>query len=208
MDGDFMSASEKNLIESHVEVCPYCAEELSKLRRLVTMVSCLKGICINEERELPASTLRLISERSRRLDGGSALKRHFIPAFAVAAIVIGVVGISIFTTDTLNNFSKSSHLALEESGRAPASPSSDPASRVMQMIRNSDARILKVSDDYVIGETTQRNVGKLKRDMQDYRIQFMSRVPRRDVMNVSAGGGGDSFNVSTPGMVQFKIFVK
>ena len=43
--------------------------------------------------------------------------------------------------------------------------------------------------------------------MSDYRIQFMTGVPRRDVMNVSAGGG-DSFNVSTPGMVQFKIFVK
>ena len=54
MDGDYMSASDKRLIETHLETCPHCAGGIIKITPSCTMVSCLKGICINEGRRLSA----------------------------------------------------------------------------------------------------------------------------------------------------------
>lgn len=209
-DGDFISAAERREIENHLETCDLCKKELLKIQRLVGMISCLGSLGIGAGKDFADGTMKMISSRAmvNRFDRGARLvKRHFVPASAVAAIIVGVVGISIFSTDSLHNTTSRQQLARQEY-RYDTPTQADPSARVMQMIRNSNATVLGVTGSYVIGETSPANLTSLRRNLAGYRIQIIDSQSDRDFVAVSSSGGNEGFQGSRQGGIRFKVIVR
>jgi anti-sigma factor RsiW len=209
-DGDVISAAERKEIEKHLEACELCKNELLKIQRLVGMISCLGSLGIRSGRDFAEGTMRMIACRpvANRFDRGTRLvRRHFVPASAVAAIIVAVVGISIFSTDSLHNTMSRQQLARQEY-RYDAPTQADPSARVMQMIRNSNATVLGVTGSHVIGETSAANLAALRRNLAGYRIQIIDSPADRDFVAVSAQGGNEGFRGARQGGVRFKVIVR
>lgn len=209
-DGDFISLTEKQEIERHLEACDLCRQEFLKIQKLVGMMSRLGCLGIRAGVEFAEGTVKMISSRAvvRPFDRGARLvRRHFVPASAVAAIIVAVVGISIFSSDPLHNVT-SNRLADRDGYRYDAPTQADPSARVMQMIRNSNATVLGVTGSYVIGETSPADFNRLRRNLQGYRIQILESGADRDLVAVSAGGGSDNARGARQGGVRFKVLMR
>lgn len=209
-DGDFISATEKKEMENHLEACDLCKNELLKIQRLVGMISCLGSLGIRAGKDFSDGTMKMIVSRPvvTRFDRGARLmRRHFVPASAVAAIIVAVVGISIFSTDSLHNTTSRQQLTRQEY-RYDAPTQADPSARVMQMIRNSNATVLGVTGSSVIGETSPANLAALRRNLAGYRIQIIESPSDRDFVAVSSSGGNEGFRGARQGGVRFKVIVR
>ncbi|MBP7586244.1 MAG: zf-HC2 domain-containing protein [Spirochaetes bacterium] len=209
-DGDFFPAAEKLEIEKHLESCVVCSGELEKLRRMVRMVACLGRLGMADAGAFAEGTVRAISSRASVTTlhrGARLVRKHFVPASAVAAIIVAVVGISIFSSDPLHNVTSRNQVARDGSGYV-APTQADPSARVMQMIRNSNATVLGVTGTCVLGETSPANLRRLRANLPGYRIVILDGTADRDLVAVSAGGGSDRPRVAGQGGVRFKVMIE
>jgi len=206
-DGDFFTLTEKNDIERHLAECPECRQELQRIEKLVGMVACLSCLGMGAGAGFAGQTIRLVAEKcdQRRRENGVFFRgKHYVPATAVAAIIVAVVGISIFSADTLHNVTSRNNMAVSTGGGAVPSQA-DPVARVMQMVRNGNGTVLQVSDSYVIAETAPGNLARMRRALGGYPIQVMGGTMDRDMVAVSAGGSAPP---ERRGAVRFKVLLR
>ncbi len=206
-DGDFFTLTEKSEIERHLAECPECRQELQRVEKLVGMLAGLSRLGSGVGAEFAEKTIRLAEERrgGRRRKGGTLFRgKQYVPAAAVAAIVVAVVGISIFSADTLHNIS-SRNVAAISTSEGNSLSRGDPVARVMEMVRNGNGTVLQVSDSYIIAETSPENLIRMQSALGGYPIRILGNAADRGVVAVSAGS---SARAVAPGAVRFKVLLK
>lgn len=200
-DGDFFPASEKSRIEEHLKICPHCRAELMKIEKMVSMVAALSSYGISPSMRFQERAMAGIVGKTRSYEGGF-FKKHYLPASAVAAIVVAVIGFSIFTTETLHNVSsrmeasRSEHRGASESG---------PVIEAMQAVRSAGGTVVEVSDTYIMVEAPVASVARIRQSLPRCPVQVYGYLSNDNALAVSSGGTGV---LQGPAMVKMKITVK
>lgn len=202
-DGDFLPASEKSRIEAHLGVCPFCRAELAKIEKMVSLVAALSSYGVSASVHFQERAMAAIAERMPAASRGrNFLKKHYLPASAVAAIVMAVIGFSIFTTETLHNVSPRM-----EANRAAHKSASETSAVIeaMNAVRNAGGTVVEVSDSYLMVEAPAGRVGHIRRTLPRYPVEVLGYLADRNALAVSSAGTGTA---GGPAAVKMKIILK
>ncbi len=202
-DGDFFPVSEKNRLEEHLRTCPICRAELAKIEKMLSFMSALSSYGISSSAHFHERAMAGIAAHRRTTAQSSRfLKTHYLPISAVAAIVVAIIGFSIFTTETLHNVlpqmtaQRAAHRDAKKSG---------PVIHAMQAVRAAGGTVVEVSDTYIIAEAPAASIARIQRALPRCSMQMYGYVPPQGTFAVSSGGSG---MVREPSMIKMKITVK
>ncbi len=202
-DGDFFPASEKSRIEEHLKSCPICKAEFEKIEKMVRLMFALSSYGVSSLIHFQESTMAAIAARKRAVVRENRFfKKQYLPASAVAAIVIAVIGFSIFTTETLHNVSQRM-----EAQRAEHKNASEASAVIeaMNKVRNAGGTVVEVSDTYILVEAPAERIGHIRRALPRCPIEISGYFVDRNALAVGSAGTG---TVSRPTLVRMKIMVK
>lgn len=204
LDGDFIPVSEKSRIEEHLKTCARCRAEYEKIKKMVSMLGALSlyglaapsHFCERAIAHIAASTDKKYT-KNRIIS-----RKHYVPASAVAAIVMAVIGFSIFTTETLHNVSpqmtahRAAHKNESEAGAVIDA---------MNAVRNAGGTVVEVSDTYLMVEAPAERVGRIRRTLPGCPVEVLGYVADRNALAVSSAGARTA---SGSPIVKMKITVK
>ncbi len=213
LDNLVSTEEEKELILNHIDVCPECRLEYEQLRSTIKMVSQLGRI----EYDLGTISIDTVSiYRSRKR------KAYMIKSLpAIAASLLIIAGGSVLTTNFMTPVSPGMNFA--ENGQRNVSETE----KIVNIIRDSNGRILKVSDLFIEGEVSPEKFDRLRRSL-GFRKVVHTRIfksgagiakssfsPKKNIEEVSLGGVRKSSNTealrdsahgSGSFMVRFRVF--
>ncbi len=180
LDG-ILSAEEKAEITQHLDFCEECKKQYDDLKKMISMVSCLKEMDIKDGSEFASMTI----ERAR----SSSRKRNFRKAAnvsAVAASIAVVIGIiflspeSIHRIDTGSGFYADNEKTGSKSSMKDALDSIIVSSRgraeTLRLLRMHDVNVKKVSDSYIIAETNEKTLNTLQGQLGERRVNDYSNM--------------------------------
>ncbi len=202
-DGDFFPASEKSRIERHLKSCPICRAELEKIEKMVRLMSALSSYGVSSSVHFQERAMTVIA--ARKLVGireNRFFKKHYLPASAVAAIVMAVIGFSVFTTETLHNVSQ--RMEAQRAGHKNASEVS-AVIEAMNKVRNAGGTVVEVSDTYLMVEAPAERIGHIRRALPRSPIEISGYHADRNALAVGSAG---TRTVGAPSVVKMKIMVK
>ena len=175
-----LSAEEKVEIKEHLDTCDECRKQYNDLKKVICMVSCLKGMHVKEGSELACRVI----ERAR----SSSRKRNFRKAAnisAVAASIAVVIGVIFLSPESIHRLDNGSIFYAGDEKTGNKSKMSDALdsiivssrgrSETLRLLRMYDVNVKKVSDSYIIAETNEMTLRRLQgqlgeRKMGDYSI--------------------------------------
>jgi hypothetical protein len=146
-DDELPTIEEKENTLRHLDDCPQCNDEYGRLKKTVRFVSCLRyqdfDLC-----ELSGKTIRRFNSGKRK-----KLAVRYLPA--AAAVLVMLSGSYIATTyfagtieTTISRDSGEKRVILQADGRSGISNQE----RIVNIVSEMKAKVLKVSDNYVEGE--------------------------------------------------------
>ncbi len=146
-DDELPTFEEKENTLRHLDDCPRCNEEYGRLKKTVKFVSCLRyqdfNLC-----DLSGNTLRMIKIGKRK-----KLVLRYLPA--AAAVLVILSGSYIATTyfadsqeTTISRDAGEKRIILHSDGRSEIGNQE----RIVNIVSDLKAKVLKVSDNYVEGE--------------------------------------------------------
>ena len=159
---DVFPEEEKEDILNHIASCSVCKSKYYKLRRTLGYLSRLK----NQDFDLSGLPARTITKFKFRKRNKVLLKT--IPAIAAAILVI--IGIGIFNLNPFDNtdaFNQRNQLTSNDSGT-----NLNDSEKVLNIIRNHNAKIKKVSELYIEGEIPLEKFRNLRRDLGFRKVSF------------------------------------
>ncbi|MCU0848112.1 MAG: hypothetical protein MUD12_09520 [Spirochaetes bacterium] len=164
-DGLIPSEEEKNEISRHIESCPLCYSEFSRLKK------CL-GLCL-ELKSSMASTLDFSGSVMRKALFRKRRKRLFRFGYAAAASVLIIFGVTVFSgrNDIERNLAKLETENAEQVKEVPEKGHTK-SETVIGILRNHKADITRVTGEYVEGRIPVSGYIGLQKDLSGRGINF------------------------------------
>jgi hypothetical protein len=159
-DDELPTFEEKENTLQHLDDCPQCNSEYSRLKQTVRFVSCLKyqdyKLC-----KLPDKTIRMIKMGKRK-----KLAMRYLPAAAAVLVIISssYIAVTYFADSLTPSISRGDG---QRRGILQADRGSEISKqeRIVNIVSDMKAKVHKVSDNYVEGEINYNRFKTLYRKL-------------------------------------------
>lgn len=170
IDGDISEQDKKDEFFSHMNSCKDCSKEFEKLNKMMILFS-EAGKREFTLDTFSSDTMREIKKRALRRKAKS-----YMPAAAAASVMV-LVGYGLF--NPFKTAEISSPVAENKSeNRAVISSeiksNSNEADDVLDIVRKNNAKILRVTDNFIEGEVSEKSYSRLKRNLGFRKVVFSS----------------------------------
>jgi len=178
---------EKDIFYDHFEACHDCGAEYDRLRRTVCHLAMMRDAEF-ELTNLSDKTIKAYMWRRR--------KQGFLKAMpAVAASLFVIAGAGIFSADP---FMDSANEANISNKYVSSSPVASDTEKVIKILGDHDARILKISDLYIEGEISLADFKKLRRDLGFRKVVYT--LTNHSGSNIAQSGQWKNNNIEEVGI--------
>lgn len=162
-DENIFIEEEKDVILNHIESCPACKSKYYELRKTLSLLSKLRNQNFDLN-DLPARTIKIIKSKKRK-----KILLKAIPAIAASFLLIiglGMFNLGLFNKNGIYSDSERQLTSNDDSAKI------NDIERVINIIRNHKAKILKVSDLYIEGEVPIEKFRRLRRDLGFRKVSY------------------------------------
>ncbi len=185
IDGDIIPQDKKDEFFTHINTCAECAKEFEKLNKMMNLFSEAGKRDFSLE-TFSYDTMRKIKKRALRRKAKS-----FMPAAAAASVMV-LIGYGLFnpfkTADIQlpvaeNKIENKAEIGtgiipvvtnISNLGNISNVNVINETEDVLDIIRKNNAKILKISDNFIEGEVTEKSYSKLKRNLGFRKVVFSS----------------------------------
>ncbi len=186
VDG-IISAEEKVEIEEHLNHCKACEKQYDDLKKMIGMVSSLKGIEIKKDDTFFPEIIVKVKTGSRKKNF-----RKVANISAVAASIAVVFGVIFLSPDSVDHIKNSSvfYAGDEKAGKNSGITerldriiiSSTGREDTLRLLRMHDVKVKKISDSHIIAETDAATLRRLQK-------QLGERQPAKNTLTQNVGSG-------------------
>ncbi|MFW5770582.1 MAG: anti-sigma factor family protein [Spirochaetota bacterium] len=182
-----ISAEEKVEIKEHLEHCKSCEKQYNDLKKMIGMVSSLKGIEIKKDDTF-------ISEIITKVKSGSRKKnfRKIANISAVAASIAVVFGVIFLSPDSVDHMKSGTVFFAGDEKAEKGSRiterldsiiiSSTGRENTLRLLRMHDVKLKKISDSHIIAETDAATLRQLQQKLGEGQ-------PQRNTLTQNVGSG-------------------
>jgi hypothetical protein len=213
-EGQYSTEEEAEKAREHIDSCAECSSEYDQLRRYMSLARDYRISLTLDDTFARQTMARYTRQRMR--------KRVFKAAPAAAAVFIAALTFTFFDMTAGKSPTSQAPVAREEK-KEPVDTASSQKS-VVSIIRESQGRVLRITDDFIEGEVTLDEFSDLRRKLGfrtvTYRITSSTArtatAPSRSWRNVEpvSAGGASGIQYSYPSYegsssertVRFRVF--
>jgi hypothetical protein len=156
LDGLVDGTEERELLSRHIQSCPSCSLEYTRLEKTVNLCR-LAGRAAGAPSDFSTRTLERIKRKGRT---GQYLRA--LPAIAASLLIIA--GFGLFGTGTRE---------VAFVGEGASRGSRHESERVLDIIRKHNASISLVTEDYVEGTVPTASFEEMRRSLGHRRVAYM-----------------------------------
>lgn len=195
-DGQVGTEEERERMLAHIEECPACEKEYNELRTAISFMREI-GRSTYDLGDLASSTMARLRRRKRE-----KLVRRVAPVAAAILFVFLAIPLTLIPgSDT------EKPVALQESV-----DSTSDVQQIIDIIRNNNANIVKITDHYIEGEVSMQQYQTLRRSL-GFRDVTASVRPRlqeqnqtwRNIENVGGGNTVTPAPDSADAVIRFRV---